>query len=334
MLRIIEQLPPGLLDCEAHQLHTVLSGPTLVHLPGRDPRALFVSVLLHGNEDTGWLAARDLLRHYADRPLPRSLSLLIGNVRAARYGMRRLDDQPDFNRVWSGGDTPEHAMASQVQEEMGRRPLFASVDIHNNTGFNPHYACVNRLDHRFFHLAALFGRTVVYFIRPDTVQSLAFARMCPAVTLECGQPGQPHGVDHALQYLQACLHLSEIPVHRVPSHDIDLFHTVAVVKVPPGVSFGFDGEEQHIRFVPELDHLNFRELPEGTTLGWLAPSSAVPLDVSDEQGREVGDRYFAVRNGELQTRVPVMPSMLTLNSRVIRQDCLCYLMERYPVAEL
>jgi hypothetical protein len=25
----------------------------------------------------------------------------------------------------------------------------------------------------------------------------------------------------------------------------------------------------------------------------------------------------------------VMPSMLTLNTDVIRQDCLCYLMERY-----
>jgi hypothetical protein len=24
-----------------------------------------------------------------------------------------------------------------------------------------------------------------------------------------------------------------------------------------------------------------------------------------------------------------MPSMLTLNHRVVRQDCLCYLMERY-----
>jgi len=35
-----------------------------------------------------------------------------------------------------------------------------------------------------------------------------------------------------------------------------------------------------------------------------------------------------VVEGELRTRVPVMPSMLTRKLDVIRADCLCYLMER------
>jgi hypothetical protein len=55
------------------------------------------------------------------------------------------------------------------------------------------------------------------------------------------------------------------------------------------------------------------------------------LDVSDETGRPVFERYFAVRDGEIRTVTPVMPSMLTLDQRVIRQDCLGYLMERYSV---
>ena len=45
--------------------------------------------------------------------------------------------------------------------------------------------------------------------------------------------------------------------------------------------------------------------------------------------RGVTERYFAVEGGRLLTRVPVMPSMLTCDPVVIRQDCLCYLMERY-----
>jgi hypothetical protein len=36
-----------------------------------------------------------------------------------------------------------------------------------------------------------------------------------------------------------------------------------------------------------------------------------------------------VVDGKIRLRVPVMPSMLTLDERVVRQDCLCYLMERY-----
>ena len=51
--------------------------------------------------------------------------------------------------------------------------------------------------------------------------------------------------------------------------------------------------------------------------------------MTDEDGREVFERYFEVRDGELRTRRAVMPAMLTLNERVIRQDCLCYLMERF-----
>ena len=49
----------------------------------------------------------------------------------------------------------------------------------------------------------------------------------------------------------------------------------------------------------------------------------------DEHGNDVAQRYFSTDGEELRVRVPVMPSMLTRDHRVIRQDCLCYLMERY-----
>ncbi|HEB57735.1 MAG TPA: peptidase M14, partial [Gammaproteobacteria bacterium] len=138
VLRELEQLPEGLLACSASELYDVLGGPTLIHLPGRQAQPLFVSVLLHGNEDVGWEAVRRLLSSYHDRELPRALSLFIGNVRAAAQGCRHLADQPDFNRIWKcDGNTAEYRMARQVLDSMERRGPFASIDIHNNTGFNP-----------------------------------------------------------------------------------------------------------------------------------------------------------------------------------------------------
>ena len=134
MLTILDHLPDGFLDIDARHLHKIFDGPTLIHLPGRQSPALFVSVLLHGNEVTGLLAIQKLLKYYSDRQLPRALSLLVGNVQAARVGLRRLDNQLDYNRIWRGGDTPEHAMAQQVLDEMARRSVFASIDIHNNNG--------------------------------------------------------------------------------------------------------------------------------------------------------------------------------------------------------
>ncbi|PLY14765.1 MAG: peptidase M14 [Sedimenticola sp.] len=337
MLRQIDQIPAGLLDLDASRLASLLGGPTLIHLQGRREPALFISVLMHGNETTGWEAVRRMLQRYdlhgGERSLPRSVTLFIGNVAAAAQGLRCLDSQPDFNRVWPGcetSNTPEHGMMQQVVDIMRERGIFASVDVHNNTGLNPHYACINVIDNRFLHLASLFSRTVVYFIRPCGVQSLAMSKLCPSVTLECGKPGHSHGVEHALDYLDACLHLAEFPQHAVSPQDIDLFHTVAVVKVAEGVGFGFGESGGDISFSEDLDHLNFRELPRGTTLGRVRTSAApAPLLAWDEHGEVVSDRYFKVEEGEIRLRIPVMPSMLTRDERVIRQDCFCYLMERY-----
>jgi hypothetical protein len=327
-------LPAGLLERDAHQLHEILPGPTLIHLPGRRPQPLFVSVLLHGNEDTGWQALRRLLRAYAAQTLPRAMSLFIGNVEAARAGQRFLDGQPDYNRIWSEHTvrrhSPERVMALEIVAAMRVREVFVSVDIHNNTGVNPHYACVRRLDAPFLHLATLFGRTVVHFTKPDGVQAQAFSELCPSVTVECGQPGQAHGVEHAYDYLQACLHLATIPAHPVAPQDINLFHTVAVVKVPRDVSFSFERDDADIRFNQNLDHLNFRELPAGTPLGRVRPGSHARLEVRDVDDKEVSDRFLRTQNGEICTAVPVMPSMFTVSERAIRQDCLGYLMENHP----
>ena len=334
MWQELATLPDDLLSVEAHQLAARLGRPTLIHLSGRKPDPLFVSVLMHGNETVGWEATKRLLGRYAGgRELPRALSLFIGNVSAAAQGVRRLEGQPDYNRVWPGCEptgSQEELMMRQVVESMRARQPFASVDVHNNTGINPHYACVNKIDPRFLHLANLFGRTVVYFVSPKGVQSMAMARLCPAVTLECGKVGQAHGVEHALEYLEACLHLTDHPSHPVANQDIDLFHSVAQVKVPESISFSFSAQTAaDILFSSDLDHMNFRELPEGTAFGSVNGSRSIGLKVNDEAGRDVTERYFTIEDGQLCLQRSVMPSMLTINEDVIRQDCLCYLMERY-----
>jgi len=336
MLLELHDLPTGILDTDARDLDRLLGAPTLIHLPGEREPALFVSVLMHGNENVGWEGIRTLLRQRRERfgklRLPRSLSLFIGNVSAAAAGVRHLPGQPDYNRVWPGTELPhsrEHDLMRQVVEIMKRRGIFASVDVHNNTGYNPHYGCVNVLDNRYLYLATLFSRTVVYFTRPKGVQSIAMSGLCPAVTLECGKVGEKLGTDHAREYLDACLHIAILPEHPVPPHDIDLFHTVAQVKVPGDVSFGFPPGEADILFSPELERLNFRELPSGTSFGQVARANGFRLDVRDEQGEDVAERYFRLEDGELRLATPVMPSMLTRNEAVIRQDCLCYLMERF-----
>lgn len=332
MLTELDHLPEKFLHVEASELHTVLPGPTLIHLSGRREAPLFVSILLHGNEDTGLKAMQEVLKKYQHQLLPRALSLFVGNIEAARAGMRRLQGQVDYNRVWShDGDsilTEEHRMMATVTEIMAQRHVFASIDIHNNTGLNPHYACINRLDEPFLHLATMFSRIVVYFTEPKGVQSGAFAQLCPAVTLECGKPGGIGGIEHAASFVEGALHLSDFPAHPVASQDLELFQSVAIVKVPGTVSLSVGDPSTDLCLIEQIDHYNFRLLEPGTQLGTIAAECSKPLHVCNGADIDVSDHYFENRDGTLLTRQRVMPAMLTRDIRIIRQDCLCYLMER------
>lgn len=331
MLHRLHYIPDGFVDCAPDGLHRILKGPTLMHLQGRVDRPLFVSVLLHGNETTGLEAVQNLLRQYSGRTLPRSLSLFVGNIAATREGRRRLENQVDYNRIWPGTELaicPETMMAQSVVDEMALRRPFATVDVHNNTGLNPHYSCVDRLDTQTLQLAALFGRLCIHSsTHPKGTLSAAFARLCSSVTVECGKPGQSFGVEHACGYLDGCLHLSELPAHPVAAHDLELYESVAQVFVDPDVDFGFDAQGVALDLLPDLDHLNFTPVPAGFVLG-RSRTRYLPLRVIDGSGREVGSEYFALEQGCLVVRKPVMPSMLTTDARIVRQDCLGYLMER------
>lgn len=330
-LHQLESLPEILLDCSAPELFVHFPSPTLIHLEGRRKEPLFISILLHGNETTGLLAIQRILKKYHDSELPRSLTLFLGNLEAARMQVRRLPAQVDYNRIWPGTEhppCPEAGIMHSIVEIMRKKQVFASLDLHNNTGLNPHYACLNVLQNEHLQLATLFGRTVVYFIRPRGTQSAAMAPVCPAVTLECGKPREPHGVDHATEFIDACLHLARIPETPVADHDVDLFHTVAQVKVPLDLDFSFGSKAADLNFVKNIERLNFQEIPQGTAIAHCPNSRPVKLDVIDESGNDVADKYFTCSHNSLKLRREVMPSMLTLDEQVIRQDCLCYLMER------
>ena len=334
-LRVLDRVPDGLLEATARDVADVLPEPTLIHLEGQRHPALFVSALLHGDESTGLVAVQQLLRRHAARVLPRALSIFIGNVQAARAGVRRLPGQPDFNRIWPGGDVRDGADVASMRAvvaSMRQRGVFASIDVHNNSGLSPHYACVNRFDAPFLQLATLFSRTVVHFVEPRGVQSAAFAELCPAVALECGRPGDAEGEARAARVLDAVLHLAELPQHAPAASDIDLFHTVAIVKVPAAITLSFDAAPADLMFRSDLDHLNFSELAGGTVLARVQTANPAPLAVTAGDGSNRWRDFFEIRDGNLLLRTRMMPAMLTRSVAAVRQDCLCYLMERLEPA--
>ncbi len=331
MLNRLNYIPDGLLECSASEIFKILQGPTLIELEGTRKQPLFLSVLLHGNETSGWEVTKNILARYTKAALPRSLILFIGNVEAASQDKRRLASQPDYNRIWIDGDTAEHKMIQGLLNEMANKKLFASIDIHNNTGINPHYACINHLDFRFINLARKFTRMVIYFVRPSGVQSKAFAEFCPSVTLECGQAGDEYGIQLASNFVDEILNSDEIANEKVDDSEIDLFHTVGVIKVKNNASISFDEQKADITFIKGIENLNFEEIPAGTPLASLRRGITDSFHMLNEDGKDISHELFELQGNSLLSKINLMPAMLTMDEKIIRQDCLCYVMERYQI---
>jgi hypothetical protein len=326
-----DHFPDALMDVPAAELWRHLRGPSLFHLSGRQAEPLFVSVLLHGNEDTGWRAVQAVLRRHRDAKLHRPLLIFVGNIEAAKANARTLPHQEDYNRAWPGTprpDTPLARLMRDVVEIVRRETPFASIDIHNNTGHNPHYACVNSFREAHLHLARLFSRTVVYFQQPLGVQSAALAAICPAVAVECGRVGEAASVARVAEFVGSALAMNRFPEHRVPDGDLDLMRTAAIVKIPPDASFSYDGTDADFRLRADLDRLNFSELDPGTVFGTLGNGGRRRLDVlpADSDAAEAG--YFDYARGDIQLLQRAILAMLTLDPRAVRLDCLGYLMHR------
>lgn len=320
----LARLPAALAEIGPREITRVFPDSALITLPGEREDPLFLSTLLHGNETTSVFVLRELARRYADKPPPRSLMIFVGNVRAAAEGRRFLPGQPDFNRIWRDHEGPYGALAEAVSETARAAGVFASIDIHNNTGANPHYGCVASLRPADLHLAALFAPIGVYYQIPNSTQSIAFSHFCPALTVECGQSGDQAGVERALNLIERTMRLDAFPTHA-PAHDaLRLYETVGRVVVAPECSLSFGGAAD-VNFRADLGRLNFTPLAAGER--WTqAPAPEAALRVLNEHGDDLTDDFLSFDQDAVRLRRAVTPSMVTQDELAIRQDCLCYFM--------
>src|SRR6516165_8242818 len=116
-----------LLDAPAGELWRYLRGPSLFRLPGRRIAPLFVSVLLHGNEDTGWRAIQAVLRRKRPRgaappaPVVRRQPRGCEGQRAHVAAPGRL--QPGMARHHASGYSDRNAFTGGVRNRAPRKAV-------------------------------------------------------------------------------------------------------------------------------------------------------------------------------------------------------------------
>ena len=321
--------PEGLFQTPARHLHDKLNGPTLLYLPGEIGPPLFVSVLLHGNETSGWDALCEVL---GDSPtLARSIMLFIGNVEAAELGVRSLPGQDDFNRIWRG-ENVHSPMVNELLQKIAEQPIFAALDIHNNTGRNPHYSVITEINAKAMGLAYLFSDKAVLVEEPDSVLTRALQGLCPATTVEVGPVNDDQSVVRTVDLLRRYLELEEVP-EEVPDN-LTLHRAVARVHVLHDIEFDFADEMDAARLTTDdlvltagIEAVNFHPVPQGTEFGFTRLPLSHTLRVLDPLHRDVTAQFFEEEHGVVSLARPVIPAMFTTDHAVIRQDCLCYFME-------
>ncbi len=334
-LHLIDTLPERFLEIEHQDIKELFDSPTLVRIEGEKNPPLFVSIMLHGNEYSGLLIMQEILRRYRSGEgfaLPRSLWLFIGNVNAAKEGLRTLDGELDFNRAWPGTphtDSPTVRLVEEVMGHITAKGLFAALDLHNNTGKNPHYGCISVVNEPNKYLASYFNHIAMVFKTPKGVSTMAFDDICPAMTLECSTPGNRPAIERAVELIDDLMHLDHFPHKPLPSHDLQLVENRATLTVAEGVSFGFEDEEGEfdLTITAGFDRHNFSELMAGEVFARTAVPR--PFTVRSSDGEDITDSVLSITDGAVSLRTTLIPAMITLDKRIIRQDCLCYLMEDY-----
>ena len=322
-------LPDGFFDITTANIRSLFPNPTLVQLDGTDSQFLFISILLHGNEYTGLEVMQKILAEHA-QDLPRSILLFVGNVRAAEANRRYLPDQVDYNRCWPGTElepSPTSSMMQRVVEIAHGLPLFAAIDIHNNTGKNPHYACITDPNMQNQNLAARFNRVGMVFNHRG-VSTMAFDGICPAITLECGLPGDPQGIEHACRFIEGMLTLDELPASQPTRHALHLVESHLTMNIRDDVSYAFDtAADADLRFENDFEDRNFTLFDPHQVFGYTRV--ARPLSITDTDGHDVTDEILRVEEGRIYLNNTLMPAMITRDRMVIRQDCLCHLLQDY-----
>jgi len=318
-VKILNEFPEGLQNVSSTELHKIVEPLTLFHVKGQKEPALFLSCLMHGNENTGLLVIQELIKKYGTDNWPRSCYILFGNVEAAAVGKRQLDGDLDYNRIWKEGDLPENEKALSILKLMEKTPLFASLDIHNNTGRNPHYTVVVKQHQDHLNLAALFGETSVFFGERIGAFTENFGDFCPSVTIEAGLPGVESGTTAVLNFIEKLMPLDEMPREKPKLNLLEVF---GIIKIPEKNTVGVGDEEADIVFPADLDGNNFKPLEKAAVIAQTGQNCQ--LSVQDLKGNDIN--YLSNQDGQVVVKEPFIPAMITLDTKIIKSDCLCYMM--------
>jgi hypothetical protein len=332
-LRRIDRPATRDIPASAADFLAALGGPCAILVPGRDRgRVRAVTTLLHGNEPSGFAAVHRWLRDDAE-PAVDTL-LVIANVEAALappgFDHRMLPGREDLNRCFLGPFTSrDGALAQAILQVLREARPEAVLDIHNNSGHNPPYAVGVEPTREALSLAGLFGHRFVWSHLQLGALMEAIADL-PSATIEVGRSGDPAADEVAYAGLSRFLASTQL-FGAGPPEAMQVLVMPMRVRLQPGTRLAIaDAAEPDadLTIQADLDRHNFECIPQDSAIGW-AEGTRLPLELIDEAGRDRAAEFFRIEKGQLRTRIPLVPIMITTDPKAAAGDCLFYIVREH-----
>ncbi|MFQ5620524.1 MAG: succinylglutamate desuccinylase/aspartoacylase family protein [Candidatus Nanoarchaeia archaeon] len=326
-INIFTDIPELVITKKSKEVLDFLKKPTLFHVDNKKEKTIFISGSLHGNEPTGFLVIKKLLRKYknGEIDLPFNLLCFVGNIEALAkepmFSHRFLEGQKDLNRVWEPDTT--HPVAREVLDYIENMNIIGGVDIHNNSGNNPVYGVIVDAKEETMKFVDHLVKYQIYYdsYLPTLVHEMS-RRGIPFVTVECGhrkdKSSNEHGMGAALKTIEF-FSGKKAPI----SNERFLYENVRRVLVDPEISVTAHDERADLTIRPDIEEFNFQHIPQGTPLAKTSVSH-MPIYV-DLEGKDVTEEWFVLRHGEILFKQDCWILMATSDEVVMKQDVIFYI---------
>ncbi len=331
MLNILKSQDLTLPATPEQWLHE-LQQPTAIEIIGKQSdQWRVISVLIHGNEPSGFYATYNFLKQGL---IPETnLSIIISSVRAARheplFTHRYMPGEYDLNRRFGIIDCHDRVteLAIQITEYIRTLSPQFIVDLHNTSGQSPAF-CVSISSHPSIHkIASLFTKEIV--VTQLVIGSLMEQNFnCPITTIECGgsQNDKSHNV--ALKGLTGLALVHDI--NDIDANNMDVYNHPVRVRVHAGISLDYGDQadtDVDITLINKIENLNQDVTTAGSHIGWLDRSLTDCLLAINDHGEDIITHLFHIEDGKLLAQRDIKIFMATRRADIAMDDCLFYVVE-------
>ena len=291
---------------------------------GSGEECVILFCLVHGNEPSGFYAFHDLLKKLkVEDNLQKKVYFVFTNVKAALYGdifeIRFTPNQADMNRIWlsPGKNQEQDAIVSELKSFVKEKNPKLVVDFHNTTGRNPVYLItLPKID---------YGRLKKYsyfttFLSEDTEETMLISwagQFCESFLIECGQNKSEQSHLNAKEILNRVLiYAGIVDGEIIPQKKVWIaYNPDRVVVNSKNVAISDENTGEDAVFRTDLDLLNTKILPKGTSLGYVNKEGII-----DHPKLEVIDNKLLLKEDSVLI-------LLTTHIPAITATCLGYFVD-------